>query len=308
MRISDPMTAPVAAPVSPGAGLPGLALRGLAVVGLTMLAGLCLAALPAVAEDAIPTPDATDVAASAPAVATGDPLVITPENALTVGVRAYFAGNIPDALRGFQMAADHGNAIALWKLAKMYADGDGVDEDDRRAFDYFRRIADAHADDSPESPMAPVYASAFVELGSYYLHGIEGEEDSHNPRRAVSLLRHAASYFGDADAQYRLARLYLAGDTVERDPLTAARWLALSAREGNVPAQALLGDLLISGVDVPPDRVDGLKWLFIAEAHAGPANRDWVLSLLHKAESLVSPEQLDEAERRASAWLAKQQG
>ena len=54
----------------------------------------------------------------------------------------------------------------------MYADGDGVAQDDLRAFDYFSRIANPHAEDSPSAPQAGVVANAFVALGRYYLKGI----------------------------------------------------------------------------------------------------------------------------------------
>ena len=54
----------------------------------------------------------------------------------------------------------------------MYADGDGVIQDDLRAFEYFSRIANAHAEDSPSAPQAAIVANAFVALGRYYLNGI----------------------------------------------------------------------------------------------------------------------------------------
>jgi len=50
----------------------------------------------------------------------------------------------------------------------MYANGDGVTQDDLRAFEYFSRIANAHAEDSPSAPQATIVANAFVALGRYY--------------------------------------------------------------------------------------------------------------------------------------------
>ena len=40
---------------------------------------------------------------------------------------------------------------------------------------------------------------------------------------------YAASYFGDPEAQYHLGRVHLGGQGVPKDPITAARWLQLSA-------------------------------------------------------------------------------
>ena len=69
-------------------------------------------------------------------------------------------------------------------------------------------------------------------------------------------------------------------------------------------AQALLGDMLISGVDVHARPIQGLKWLMIAREHAGPAERDWVLSLLHKANQATSEEEQGVAHDLAGRWLA----
>ena len=49
-------------------------------------------------------------------------------------------------------------------------------------------------------------------LGQYHLDGIAAMPLAANPAYAADLFRHAASYFGNADAQYDLARLYLNGD------------------------------------------------------------------------------------------------
>ncbi|HTF01678.1 MAG TPA: sel1 repeat family protein, partial [Bradyrhizobium sp.] len=75
------------------------------------------------------------------------------------------------ALTSLQYAAEGGHPVAQWKLGRMYADGVGVTQDDLRAFEYFSRIANAHAEDSPSAPQAAIVANAFVALGRYYLSG-----------------------------------------------------------------------------------------------------------------------------------------
>ncbi len=72
------------------------------------------------------------------------------------------------ALSTLQYAADDGHPAAQWKLGRMYADGIVVPRDDLRAFDYFSRIANQHAEDSPAAPQASIVANAFVALGRYY--------------------------------------------------------------------------------------------------------------------------------------------
>ena len=79
---------------------------------------------------------------------------------------------VAPSLNSLQYAAEGGHPVAQWKLGRMYADGDGVIQDDLRAFEYFSRIANAHAEDSPSAPQATIVANAFVALGRYYLNGI----------------------------------------------------------------------------------------------------------------------------------------
>ena len=227
-----------------------------------------------------------------------------PVEAFRIGARAYLSGDFRRALKALDHAAKRGHAIAMWKLGRMYAEGEGVDEDDTKAFDYFRRIANAHADDNPRSMHASVYANAFVQLGTYYKTGLADGTVERDMGRAARMFMHAATYFGDPDAQYQLARLYLNGEGVPRDPEQCVRWLHAAAKKNHVSAQALLGDMLISGVDVHARPIQGLKWLMIAREHAGPAERDWVLSLLHKANQATSEEEQGVAHDLAGRWLA----
>src|SRR4029077_18343078 len=120
-----------------------------------------------------------------------------------------------------------GDVVAQWKLGRTYAAGDGVKKDDLRAFEYFRGIADAHAEEAPGTAQARFVANAFVALGNYYLEGIPGTAVKADIERAREMYAYAASYFGDPDAQYRLGRMYLDGTGGLKEPKQAARWLSL---------------------------------------------------------------------------------
>src|SRR6202007_933986 len=113
------------------------------------------------------------------------------------------------SLSALQYAAEDGHPVAQWKLGRMYAEGNGVVQNDLLAFDYVSRIANAHAEDSPSAPQAQIVANAFVALGRYYLSGIPNSKIKSDPERAREMFYYAASYFGNPDAQYDLARLYL---------------------------------------------------------------------------------------------------
>src|SRR6266436_4206884 len=157
--------------------------------------------------------------------------VVSAQPGAAAALKKVIPPSTPDtSLTSLQYAAEGGHPVAQWKLGRMYADGDGVIQDDVRAFEYFSRIANAHAEDSPSAPQAAIVANAFVALGRYYLNGIPNSKIKPDTERAREMFSYAASYFGNADAQYELGRLYLktpgAGaartDAVQRRPVAAA--------------------------------------------------------------------------------------
>jgi uncharacterized protein len=192
--------------------------------------------------------------------------------AFRVGAQAVRAGDVKSGLASLEYAASRGHTLAQWKLGRMYADGAQVKRDDYRAFRYFQEIADARADDSPGTQQAPFVANALVSLGVYYADGIAGSPVKADPDRAREMFAYAASYFGDADAQYRLGRMYFDGKGGVRDPRQAARWLTLSAGKGQPQAQALLGTMLFRGDGVPKQAARGLMWLTLAR-DAAPGDK-----------------------------------
>lgn len=177
------------------------------------------------------------------------------------------------SLSALQYAADQGHLAAQWKVGRMYAVGDGVPQDDQRAFIYFSQIANAHPDEPPGTPRGRIVANAFVALGHYYLTGIPNSAIVADATRAREMFAYAASYFGDADAQYQLGRLYL--DNTPSDPHQAARWFQLAANKGDCRAEAALGDMLFQGQRVPRQAARGLMWLTLGRDCAG-SDEPWI--------------------------------
>src|SRR5499427_8850273 len=160
-----------------------IALLGIAVVGIALSPAVSFdgtrppegaaAALP----EATPSPaagspslgGATPLAAvpAAPAVA---PLTLpprsamppTPQEAFRSGTQLLRQGKTEQAIMEFEYAAEQGVPGAIWKLGRMYADGDGVKADKARAYEYFRRLTTMHGDDSASAPNARFVANAFV--------------------------------------------------------------------------------------------------------------------------------------------------
>jgi TPR repeat protein len=209
----------------------------------------------------------------------------------------------PPSLTSLQYAAEGGHPVAQWKLGKMYAAGDGVTQDDLRAFEYFSRIANAHAEDSPSAPQAAIVANAFVALGRYYLNGIPNSKIKVDTERAREMFSYAASYFGNADAQYDLARLYLKTPDASRDDFRyGARWLGLAAQKGQHEAQALLGQMLFNGDRLPPQRARGLMWLTLARDSAAP-DEAWIKENYNRAIAKASDDDRAMALQMLEHWV-----
>jgi TPR repeat protein len=211
----------------------------------------------------------------------------------------------PDSssITALEYAAEGGHPLAQWKLGRMYADGNGVAQNDLRAFEYFNQIASKHAEDSPSAPQAAIYANAFVALGRYYLTGIPNSKIKSDPEKAREMFTYAASYFGNADAQYDLALLYLKGNDASRDEFTyGARWLGLAAQKGQHQAQALLGQMLFNGERLPRQAARGLMWLTLARDSASPEEA-WIRDSYNRAIAKASDDDRAMALRMLEQWV-----
>jgi exopolysaccharide production negative regulator len=198
------------------------------------------------------------------------------------------AASPTSSLTALTYAAEGGHPVAQWKLGRMYADGDGVVQDELRAFEYFSKIANQHAEDSPSAPQAGIVANAFVALGRYYLSGIPNSKVKSDPERAREMFSYAASYFGNADAQYDLARLYFKStDNSPESFRQGIRWLGLAAQKGQYQAQALLGQMLFNGDQMPAQRARGLMWLTLARDSAG-TDEAWIKESYNRAIAKAS--------------------
>jgi len=130
---------------------------------VALMMGTALLAAPALAFECAPINQPAPSVQPAPSITSKNPPASVSESAAS-------------SLSALQNAAEDGDPIAQWKLGRMYAEGNGVAQNDLLAFDYFSRIANAHSKDSPSTPQAQIVANAFVALGWYYLSGIPNSE------------------------------------------------------------------------------------------------------------------------------------
>jgi uncharacterized protein len=228
---------------------------------------------------------------------------LTPVEAFRSGTQALRQGRTDQAVAELAYAAERGVPGAIWKLGRMYADGDGVPVNKATAYDYFRRLTMDHADDSLGTPTARYVANAFVTLGQYYLDGIGGVLKP-DPSRAREMFQYAAAYYADPEAQYYLGRLYLHGKGAQKDPIQAARWLQLSAEKGDHRAQALLGEMLFKGDEVSRQAARGLFWLILAKDGASP-DEGWISEMYSSALAQANEKDRALAHKYLEDWLKK---
>lgn len=216
------------------------------------------------------------------------------------GAQAGISGS--DLVSVLEDAAEAGEPMALWQLGLMYESGEGVKQDRAKAFSYFSQIADQHADAAPKGLESDIVAQSFVKVGEYYREGVPDAGVPKDVKYSNRLIMHAASYFGDADAQYRVGKAYLEGEEMGDNPLQGARWLSLAARKGHAGAQAELGELLFSGEGIDAQPIEGLMWLTVADRRAsGTSDEGWIRDLLHGAMSVATPDQRAEAVKLADS-------
>jgi TPR repeat protein len=116
------------------------------------------------------------------------------------------------------------------------------------------------------------------------------------------MFSYAASYFGNADAQYDLARLYLKGVGAPHDVKYGARWLGLAAQKGQHEAQAMLGKMLFAGDQLPRQAARGLMWLTLARDAAQP-DETWITESYNKAIAKASEDDRAMALQMLEHWV-----
>jgi TPR repeat protein len=229
---------------------------------------------------------ALDVQPAPPAAAVAPlPMFKDPRSALKAGAETLQRGDAVNSVAALRYAADGGETLAQWKLGRMYAAGEGVQKNDFTAYQYFARIVREYNEDQSDRRDLPAVASAFVAIGVYSLGGIPNTAVRRDPGRAQNMFHYAATTFGDSNAQFNLARMYLDGNGVAKSARQAVAWLNLASTKNHIESQALLGNILFYGAEgVPSQRARGLMFLTVAREAAGEREKHaWIPPLYVKA-------------------------
>ncbi len=208
------------------------------------------------------------------------------ENTLTkpfeiyqAGKKALQEGRYGAAIRSLEAAAKRGVVDAQMDLARLFSEGKVVPADHKRALEYYEQIAQRFQDFDYLLPAKSLIAEAFVKASDYYIKGVPGSNIAPRPEYGLSMLSHAASFFQDPVAQYKLAELYLNGIVVAKNTELGLNWLANAAEKRYAPALALMGDYLWKGEGVPRAPANALAHLAMAVQSPPPEDRTWIDAL-----------------------------
>nr|WP_235916545.1 exopolysaccharide production regulator ExoR [Ciceribacter naphthalenivorans] len=211
------------------------------------------------------------------------------------GFKAYKNGQKQEAVEAYRYAAEKGHTGSRWALANMYADGDGVVEDDFAAFKIYADIANQGVE--PGSEDTGFFVNALLSLARYYRQGIPGSPVKIDLTQARQLYFQAASTFGVPEAQFQLARMILAGEGGKANVQQAKKWLNLARKSGHPGAMSVFGSVLFD----EGQTVRGLAFLTAALDKCPPKDCGWMQQLQEQAFSIAN-----EQDRRVAVALAPQ--
>lgn len=201
----------------------------------------------------------------------------TPEAAYEQGLGAFRAGRPELAVSAFEFASEQEHLQAQYYIAKIYSNNNGGLTDHAKAFALYQRIVDKYAYIDPYYDFRSTFvARSFVALAGYYRTGVAAIKMPANPQAAADLLNHAATYFGDLEAQFELAKMSLAGEGLDEDVRRGLHWLSSLARKNHAGAQAFLADLLWRGKYVGRDPAKALVYISLAVEGMSEQDRLWI--------------------------------
>ena len=202
-----------------------------------------------------------------------------------------------------EYAAEQGVPGAIWKLGRMYADGDGV----------------THEQGARVRVFPPPHHRAWRRQCRHAQCALRGQRL--RDARAISPRRHPrhasrptpcrARHVPLCRVLFRRSRGPISarpalslGKGAPKDAIQAARWLRLSANKGDHRAQALLGNMLFKGEEVSRQAALGLFWLIIAKDGAGP-DEGWITDMYSSALAQASDSDRALAHKYLEDWLKR---
>ena len=214
-----------------------------------------------------------------------------------------------EAFRLFSGEAEEGNALAMFDLGRMYADGLGREADPAKAHEWYGKALTAFvaAEQCAEERQRPYLQ---YRIGKMYAAGLgyelpvvpdeEGGDGKavRDYEKAVAWLEKAAEA-EHASAQYALANIYLAGEAVAKDVTKAMELFTRAAKQGHDYAAYQLGKQFLQGEETEKDVEAAIKWL----KQSAAANNQYAQYSLGKL--YLDGEKVEKDIRTAITYLKK---
>ena len=214
-----------------------------------------------------------------------------------------------EAFRLFSGEAEEGNALAMFDLGRMYADGLGREADPAKAHEWYGKALTAFvaAEQCAEERQRPYLQ---YRIGKMYAAGLgyelpvvpdeEGGDGKavRDYEKAVAWLEKAAEA-EHASAQYALANVYLAGEAVAKDVTKATELFTRAAKQGHDYAAYQLGKQFLQGEETEKDVEAAIKWL----KQSAAANNQYAQYSLGKL--YLDGEKVEKDIRTAITYLKK---
>ncbi|MFT4181548.1 MAG: tetratricopeptide repeat protein [Rhizobium sp.] len=211
------------------------------------------------------------------------------------GFRAYKNGQKEEAVEAYRYAAEKGHTGSRWALANMYADGDGVTQNDFEAFKIYSEIAQQGVE--PGSEDTGFFINALLALANYYKTGIQNSPVKIDLSQARQLYFQVASTFGVPEAQFQLAQMMLTGEGGSANVQQAKKWLNQARKSGHPGAMAVFGNILFQ----EGQSARGLAFMTAALDKCKPKDCGWMEDLQEQAFSVAT-----ESDRRVAVSMSHQ--
>lgn len=153
--------------------------------------------------------------------------------------------------------AESGDAEAQYQLGMAYHNGDGVEQDDYKALEWFKKSAAAN------------HPAANGMCGEFLMNGTATAQDTNGS----ALYFTTGANLGDVFSQYRIGWVFWNSSNYD----DAIPYLEQAANAGSAPAKCLLAKSYFNGFGVIEDKTKALE-LFEEAAYLGDAEAQYMAS------------------------------
>ncbi len=206
------------------------------------------------------------------------------------------------AIKWFSLSAEQGHTKAQYNLALFYANGWGMPQDYREAAKWYELAA------NQGNKKAQIALNAIQALGyntphddSTRLDGFNKGRMAYNKHDYETALREwqPLAERGNAEAQSSLGTIYYNGEGVKQDYNQALKWYSLAAHQGHPEAQYILAGMYTLGQGIQKNFIIAYMWLNLAILNG----IELATSTRNHIATTMSPVQITEAEKLTQEWL-----